>query len=124
MKANELRIGNYVRCKSNSEILPVEEILSSGVFFANENLITIYDHIEPVSLTPEILIKYGFESTMHDDKYQRYELNIKGIDFMFEIIGMAKPDFYLCMVGVDILYLHQLQNLYFALTGTELEIKL
>lgn len=71
--------------------------------------------ISPIPLTEEILLKCGLE-------YQRPDF-IKG--------SFAIRDFdggYIYLNGLDggliYEYLHQLQNLYFALTGEELEVKL
>ena len=78
---------------------------------------------KPVSITEEWLLKFGFKLTINnkDSGYKQFGLNIKGLDLMFCLeCNSDKPDFYLNMVGVDIDYIHQLQNLYFALTGVEL----
>jgi len=110
MKATELRIGNYVRTtvthtefKTNIDELTV--ILSEPK-----------DHqLEPIPLTEEWLLKFGFERNVlnakHNDiiYYSENNIGVKGI------LGMVKPS--------KCIYVHQLQNLYFALTGEELTIK-
>lgn len=79
IKANELRIGNKIKRKSNENICTVNWGIIKD-FDLHEDV----SDYEPIRLTPQILEKCGFEN----------------------------------------IYLHQLQNLYFALTGNELEINL
>lgn len=100
------------------------------------NLATVYlDEIvkSPIPLTEEILLKCGFRR-----KYQQCYLVIqKVVDgdpiiIEFEIIGkdifgslwIGVWDDYTKVIRLDIKYFHQLQNLYFVVTGKELEIKL
>jgi len=115
VKANELRIGNLIY-----EL--VQDFNEGGRFLdgAKEIIIVDADIIkfvsenegcyEPIPLTPEILEKCGFEF-IPEAGYFSYKLKNKpqGIDAI--------------KVGNGI-YVHQLQNLYFALTDEELEIKL
>lgn len=109
MKANELRIGNWVNSafkytRVNTIVL---KNLEDGVKFL------------PIPLTEEILLKCGFEYNKHYDSY------VKETDRASEFIIRAK-DFVMCDIDliVKLRHLHQLQNLYFALTGEELNIEL
>ena len=72
---------------------------------------------EPIPLTPEILVKAGFVNGKLNKFYvfgngnltvEGYEADYNGL-----YIGNIKN-----------IYVHQLQNLYFALTGDELNIEL
>lgn len=76
-------------------------------------------HFVGLPITGHILAKSGFEL----NGIGAYELTVNGINFMFDT-KFNTVEFYLDMVGVDIIYLHQLQNLYALLTGKELEIDL
>ena len=74
-----------------------------------------HDQIETcgaIPITPEILERCGFESNPYHD---RYELGY----FHFEHCAIRQ------MIWIEkyphVNYLHQLQNLYFALTGEELQ---
>jgi hypothetical protein len=116
MKAQELRIGNLVRNNLNGEILKPCDVLCDGI---NTDKIEglNYGFIEPIPLTEEWLFKFGFE---------RQENNWKTLDLHFATIGWEK------LAGIalsfekesiylpHIKYVHQLQNLYFALTNEEL----
>lgn len=117
MKAEELRIWNLVWDSYSGEMI-VEHIdrRTQTVFLAKTiNLPTgLYnlDKIHPIPLTEEWLLRFGFEKKS-SDVFELYEYaierNYDSVDFIFEgkIIRVIK-------------YVHQLQNLYFALTGEEL----
>ena len=99
MKANELRIGNWVYSpnhKENYKVIRLE--LDSEI------------NAEPIPLTEEWLIRLGFKIFCKD-----FYLN--GI-----IIHTRKRGYVLRKSVPIIQYVHQLQNLYFALTGEELTI--
>ncbi len=104
MKANELRIGNYVF--DRYKITQVDKYFyqSAECFWTNE--------FKPIPLTEEWLLKFGFEKK--DDDYI-----FNGFSFTFD-----ENTFYNHVGKItNIYYVHQLQNLYFALTNDELTIK-
>jgi hypothetical protein len=119
MKSNELRVGNW--CQS-----PYEE----GPFKIDaEHILHIEQGMDECSivgipLTPEILVKAGF-----DNKSSTTDYIFQYGDF---IIGGTQKRLFPCVWGEDglqdygdlIEYVHQLQNLYFALTGKELTFDL
>jgi len=118
IQANELRIGNYVSM-FGEQILIVDISLLMGI----ENGVEFI----PIPLTPEILEKCGFEwsdtKTHSDDRPP-----VKGLYKEFLLMlnnGSNKNIWYAAPFGYPLMpqrtyYLHQLQNLYFALTGEEL----
>lgn len=126
MKANELRIGNYVQYKyGNIEV--VSEIKTECLSLERELVQTKYEWVTGIPLTHEILEKCGF--IKHRVLlYTYFELRpvTGGINIRFEdneILLFIESD-----EGRDRLLhiksLHSLQNLYFALTGEELKINL
>lgn len=130
--ANELRIGNYVTNGSN--------YLTIEYFMLNTGLDDNVDY-DPIPLTSEILEKCGFYILHHmgilqptfgldndselffsfDDEtpFCVYDCSKDNYDENIEI-----GSFYTETHLHHIKYLHQLQNLYFALTGEELKIEL
>lgn len=78
------------------------------------------DKLNPVTLTPELLEILGFEITYpeNDGGFDHY--SIAGFPG-FLYLGGTNYFFY-TINDNPIVYLHQLQNIYFALTGEELEI--
>ena len=72
--------------------------------------------IEPIPLTEEWLLKFGFEKNKNSDLY--FRLN----NYEYFIENGIIDNGYSRMNEISVKYVHQLQNLYFALTGKELEI--
>ena len=121
MKATELRIGNLVFADlyGEKEIL-VESICSinNDVFNSTTGEIP-FSSLKPIPLTEEWLLKFGFEL-----KIGNYHLE----NFRFNISNPMNYDGFLFCDGYSVLtekikHVHQLQNLYFALTGEELTLK-
>lgn len=125
MKANELRIGNYVYHPMRDEHFAIDR----GLFEYNNGLANLED-FRPIPLTEEWLKDFGFEKSV--DKYQEgisYGLEAEfGIHIVFADGDINYCSLYQNYQLIDfftghIKYVHQLQNLYFALTGKELEKK-
>jgi hypothetical protein len=118
MNANELRIGNWV--------------LDNG--FPNKasaNLITELWEAErvwcqPIPITPEILVDAGFYLVNHIHGYSFHAMDRKSKkDKDKPSIDIYDNKTLFCSHWVNhCQYVHQLQNLYFALTGEELNIQL
>jgi hypothetical protein len=74
----------------------------------------------PIPLTPEILEKAGFK---FDGDFNSYSISSVILSKNYCLCSIG--DEYLCelnRIGKPIKHIHQLQNLYFALTGEELQI--
>jgi hypothetical protein len=128
MKANELRIGNWVMSANYKKIKREIKDYSVEVIRAGDihHLETFPSSksIKPIPLTEEWLLKFGFEK-----KYDTFEfngLNVDGCVVHFSFDKWASEyEIENCdytEVPSDIQHVHQLQNLYFALTGEELTI--
>ena len=118
MKANELRIGNYL--EFNNLIRPSEIIKVNAWFLRQlvndpkEDNPTVNNFYKPIPLTEGWLLNFGFEKT----KY--------GFVKMTEIACLRIWEEDVTYSGTlieNIEHVHQLQNLYFALTGEELTLK-
>jgi len=117
MKANELRIGNLVSSETSVPKLFYWDI-DDFEFYKHR-----MDDIEPIPLTEEWLERFGFEQmklytgdncfvkekfcVLCDGQLKNYDLRLT-----FDSDQTIR---------VELDYVHQLQNLYFALTNTELE---
>ena len=123
MKIEELRIGNWVMGYHD----PFQWSLEHFDLLKQADLDEIVK--EPVLITEEVLLKCGFENKSGSFVptficKQRRDLLVQVLPDMgsciFRIeIGMGYPTF---VRYVD--YLHELQNLFYAITGEELDIKL
>lgn len=137
IQANELRIGNWVHY-NNGHYCEITAIGSRTIlgqqFFnidkGNDHPI-IDEHINPIPITPEILENAGFKINEDAGNWKHSEMKIwkdkrKMIgeeDGKFYLYNQCEDDYY-SWYYPEIKYVHQLQNLYFALTGEELEFKL
>jgi hypothetical protein len=129
MKASELRIGNLVKtCTPNMKIMiphidaQVQAISLFGeLSFLHEPTREGFEmpaqHVTGIPLTEEWLLKFGFIRVRDYPVYSKNDLRIE--------LNIAKSewtaDLYIDRTAIQCV--HQLQNLYFALTGEELEIK-
>lgn len=119
MKAHELRIGNWVYISDKCGYLPIKTDCIDLSDWDN-------DLFAPVPLTPEILQKCGFKEVPSiKNKWELDDFIGPDLNFYFENGELIPDDCYTGQtVMINIKYLHQLQNLYFALTGIELPIEL
>jgi hypothetical protein len=127
MKANELRVGNWLQFENG--VTP-KSFVQVNAWFLRQ---LVHDHkndnpelngyYSGIPLTPEILEKAGFVYKESGDEVFEQEWHIDGHELIW---GPTSDNSYCCdyHCGNEIQYLHQLQNLYFALTGEELEIEL
>jgi len=108
MEAKELRIGNIVKGPS----VEFQIISPKQLDYAFE--------LQPIPLTEEWLFKFGFtyEYWRVDETKKYYCYNTFDVFIWDEIIVLSGYNW-----RVDIQYVHQLQNLYFDLTGEELIIQ-
>lgn len=133
MKIEELRVGNYVKyISSENDYCEITGVLSDdngGNVYVNAVMpfdATLED-IEPIPLTEVILIKLGFE---HIKECETYVIETSKDTFLvidkqeekgLRITIQEFGDYVVLKEGCS--HLHQLQNLYFDLTGEELKLK-
>lgn len=127
MKAKELRIGNLVYFDTN-EIRVVDSRVIG--FCANSERLNQLIPFQPIPLTEEMLLKCKGVKSSYTSNPELIGAS-KKYDLGSIIIFQPNEDesvFYTCineyMDNLIVDALHQLQNLYFALTGQELEINL
>jgi len=138
IQANELRIGNILIDNGFEAIRDSTDIMDSVVsitsiwdsgkldYYIGRKVGEIYENesikeFSPIPLTEDWLVRFGFEYFKGNNSYQ-YD------SFMgFTIWGRLKDGFSVHVQDIEcgnpIKYVHQLQNLYFALTGEELQSK-
>lgn len=89
---------------------------SGGFFIITDKNKSAIDTLRPIPLTAEWIEKFGFDKLPNQNKYDMdkfWACKLRnGNEWHFEDLE--------CIVK----YVHQLQNLYFALTGEELAIKI
>lgn len=110
MDAKELRIGNYVYAQSGKLVVNRDSIYK----VENVNIQSARKY-EPIPLTEEWMLKFGFEESYWQASGKFAHWIKDGADWFDGDLN--------CIVYyrvTEIKYVHQLQNLYFALTGEEL----
>jgi hypothetical protein len=113
MKANELRIGNLVL--DYGIITEINGFLITRLEEINRQH-KIVVNISPIPLTEEWMTKLGFSLKEDNQENEYFEKgHVKLIFFR-----NSHKTFHV-IFGTDIYHVHQLQNLYFALTGEELQ---
>lgn len=119
IQANELRIGNVIYLQNKPikvNIDTLNRILNPEY---SEN-IKFKDQYKPIELTSDIISKTHFYYDSDSESFQISDCTLKLYDY--------DDEGFMCVIFGNeshfIKYLHQLQNLYFALTGQELEINL
>lgn len=149
MEVNELRIGNWIFCNKSYINKPVR-VTGINIVDRRDNQTGIYEQfiylnehdllkndefnekwidykqgvlnlndVSPIPLTEEWLVKFGFELQIGNHILENHWGHLirwhDSIIITDDISNHSKG------LTVKIEYVHQLQNLYFALTGEELE---
>ena len=128
METSELRLGNWIELRYDSA--PVRYIEVNGINVGsvynkttlvpsvNPSINTMRDlysrYLYPIRLTDEIIQKCGFEIRNNGEK--TYYNPLMELDHDFNLMNYES--------NIRIRFVHQLQNLYFALTNQELEVNL
>jgi hypothetical protein len=127
MRADELRIGNYLK---RDVFLKVNAQTIVDIWEKKKNY-------EPIPITEDWIIRFGFEMFDYlldedeedDFTYIDYRLPFKNKRFYYTLCTSREAFFDFCLkltwvtdaiMLVRIKYVHELQNVYFALTGEEL----
>lgn len=137
MKAGELRIGNYILYGETHTVFQVLTINEDGYTVKNDSEETWIEQwaFYSIPITKEWLVKFGFTKTHGRDEFKKGWFRIvRTISHYTRNPLSGQLDEHLSFVDLDVFhdvepvrihikYVHQLQNLYFALTGEELTIK-
>lgn len=110
IKATELRIGNWIMVAGTGELHPAQINIDNL-----RQLLVAPEYGAAIPLTPEILESCGFEKVFYGWKIDKtlFELS-------YDYTPLLNEGEY--SIGVELQFLHQLQNFYFAYTGEELEV--
>ncbi len=122
IKANELRVGNYLNCTGlNRGLFIVGEIRKDRVLGINEEG-AFFTDLEPIPLTEEWLIKFGFQKVSE----RNYQITANDFDFIINVYYTSSGGaWFIHLNDCRLPYhtVHQLQNLYFSLSCEELTLK-
>jgi hypothetical protein len=121
MQSNELRIDNYVykSLKSGNGRKLINRIGCQDIVRVQENIGSF--NYEPIPLTEEWLLKFGFKKTEYKSDII-YDSGLQNSTYI-TIDNNYSSYFMWGEYLTSIKYVHELQNLYFALIRTELILK-
>jgi len=136
MKVEELRIGNYINWEQTTHVvsgLPNLNMISS--YWVKDNIPQeeneyrgFIKEAKPIPLNEEWLLKFDFEPFFGLGLVKR-GLSMDGTvaHFSFDYCRLGEQANYLenddfVEIPMEVKYVHQLQNLYYALTGEELTL--
>jgi hypothetical protein len=125
IKETDLRIGNWVIYKPygnrDGEPKRIAGLLGMKAWFdKHTNESAMFHYLEGIPLTPEMLEKCGFVN--NPDGIWREPFKLVR-DKIFE--GYILDDIFIhSQTNTRLIHLHRLQNLYYALTGNELQVNL
>ncbi len=124
IKENEIRIGNWFHHKKewsyrqDDDIKEFDFQFESSDWFALGECTLFYENFEPILLTEEWLLKFGLKYNGYMYSNGSNLVISKDVSWFGLYMERHEDD-----VKFDCpKYIHQFQNLYFALTGEELKI--
>ena len=119
MRANELKVENYY-----IDICGSESVWKENSFEHYKTAKVDIKDLKPIPLTEEWLLKWGFfkekELTFTKEINENKQFSIV---LYKNTNNWTFPYYHKVNTLTSFKYIHQLQNLYFALTGEELKIK-
>jgi hypothetical protein len=120
MRAEELRIGNLVYTETIDDPYRIETVYELSTLSINESYIILnIPPYQPIPLTEEWLLKFGWDKLELVDRtigYNKYALFIGYRNHNLRLMGSN-------IHIINIKYVHQLQNIFYALTNEELILK-
>ena len=135
IKSNELRIGNYLFMPFTSENVKVTglalkeektQVMYIQSNFGTSQYFALPEQYSPIELTEELLLKFGFNTEYKKGYIGKDPEEACACDFVLSYpYRMGEWQTYFAWEFDNykfqkLEYVHELQNLYFALTGSEL----
>lgn len=118
----DLRIGNWLSV--SGDIYRITAVSDTKVHFKGLKGAVSQDDLHPIPITPELLEKAGFKQRAKTNLYDKIPL--EGFTYHIywnKIMVFHAPDNTLChWLNTRIVFLHQLQNFYYYLTGREISV--
>lgn len=110
IEPKELRIGNWIQ-HTNGEIYQSTEYTQLIIMRDGKDFM-------PVPITEQWLLRFGFDKCLNGFWDSTDYINVRVDPISFYLAGSD-----IDLANDNFKYVHQLQNLYFALTGNELVIQ-
>jgi len=126
LEPQELRIGNYINYENTTHVvaeLHKEKIIHFWINSGHDGYVTTYNQVQAIPLTTREILDFGFEEDFDRVKYFEGYFDNNGM-----CIEHDGDNFWLCqhrdedeVVRIAVVDdVHELQNLYYHITGKEL----
>ena len=126
MRVKELKIGNYIDYSLSNLPQRIKSIIFSSegyvVNFLDSDFANSVEKIKPIPITEEWLLKFGFISNPYQDRYDLVNIYFQGCKLCFECDKTKGFTELWISEFPNIKYVHQLQNLFHIVTGSELQL--
>jgi|SRR5690606_1900656 len=137
MKQQETMIGNYAHAFGGGDgfswrnakryLAQVTSVAKWGISYdiLDNKPETYHTHFEPIQLDEEWLVKFGWIWNKDTNSFEKYPNGDARMHLQYRYVSNSYTMFnYVlkAMICERIFYVHQLQNLYFSLTGEKLTI--
>jgi hypothetical protein len=123
LNPTQFMVGNFIKDEVSGELMVVSELKRDEVVAVlvdrSKYPLSKGWSMAPVPLTEEWVIKFGLEKIEHSNYNEWGDESF----FIIDERGAGKWHHYSSPGTFYFQWVHQLQNLYFALTGTELTLK-
>ena len=114
---NVFRIGNFIKYKDNIKAIDFEDL---KLFSQINSNVSDYKRFQ---ITKDSLIDFGFKESNLDEDNSWLKLRYLEFEFISdESCEFKEVHLRLNKTNIVVKYVHELQNLYFALTGSELTV--
>lgn len=114
---NIFRIGNFIKYKDNIKAIDFEDL---KLFSQINSNVSDYKRFQ---ITKDSLIDFGFKESNLDEDNSWLKLRYLEFEFLSdESCEFKEVHLRLNKTNIVVKYVHELQNLYFALTGSELTV--
>lgn len=129
IKENDLRLNNLVTVNYKTDLLSKVTWIQEGsinVIFDRQpdlinGIVCSANDLIPIPVTEKILLSCGFKERKSVFGYWIYEIKFQHAIFSVEEVDLGLCYFYIGNTHVtQTRYVHELQNLYFSITGEEL----
>lgn len=121
IKPHELRLGNYLAAPQPAKVTEIRDY-SFDVGIGLYTYSSLHIGIEPIPLDETWLERFGFDKIIpfiHDIVSSDMNMRVRIHKTSTTTYGLGKYEF----PSKPIYYVHELQNIYFALTGEEIKLK-
>lgn len=121
IKITDFRVGNKIFLISKNEEFEITDISTHNNTLSSNEYCRELSEFEPIQISEEWLLKLGFEKSFKNDYW--FSIRIGDKRLLVSILGNIEIEKWdKTMIGFLSVceYVHQLQNLFFSLTGEEL----